>query len=193
MNSTFLVRSLLSSSFAFTAISSCMMVLFLFLVTTACSLVFCIWFTIALFKKLCIVFLFVCLLFFHYLSLCVETAERMVVIQWGSVDRLMVRKICNFFWCLYKVHVFLKLFHVLWCMLMMFYLFWQQCALICSVVFDYFYIYVDLQSMFIDQNVDLGSIWGVWNHVWYHKKHNFMLLESRNSSLICIGKSFLWP
>ena len=98
VNSTFLVRNLLLSSFAFTAISSCMMVLSLSLVTTACSLVCCIWFTIALFKKLCTVFfcLFVCF-FFHYLCLCIEIAERMVVIQWGSVDRLTVRKICNFF------------------------------------------------------------------------------------------------
>ena len=98
VNSTFLVRNLLLSSFAFTAISSCMMVLSLSLVTTACSLVCCIWFTIALFKKLCTVFfcLFVCF-FFHYLCLCIEIAERMAVIQWGSVDRLTVRKICNFF------------------------------------------------------------------------------------------------
>ena len=27
----------------------------------------------------------------------------MIVIQWESVDRLMVRNIFNFFWCLYKV------------------------------------------------------------------------------------------
>ena len=91
---------------------------------------------------------------------------------------------------LYKVHVFLKLFHVLWCMLLMFYLFWQQCALICSVVFDYFYIYVDLQSMFIDQNVDLGSIWGVWSHDWYHKKHNFMLLEIFFMSIVVLNPHF---
>ena len=108
--------NLLLSCFAFVAILSWIIVFSLPLVSTACSLVCCMWFTIVKFKNLHIFF-------------------------W---------KIFNFFWCLYKLHVFFKTWCI-WCMLMMFYLFCQECALICSVVFDYYYICVDLHSMFIDQ------------------------------------------
>ena len=127
---------LFDGSFTFIAILSFAMVLFLSLVTTACSLVCCIWLTIKLFKKLCIGFCFC-----HYLW--IEIAERMDVIQWESIARLVVRKIYYYFWCPYKVHIFLKTVHVLSSVLLMFYLFCQQCALICSVVFDYFYVCVD--------------------------------------------------